>query len=282
MSRNYNIEGLRNFCLSASLLGGNSTIPKYLNFVMLIIPAIDLKEGKCVRLSMGKKEHETVFSDNPVQVAEDWKTQGAEYIHVVDLDGAFEGEPKNMHIIKQIKENVDVCIQVGGGIRHKQVVEELIGMGIDRLIIGTRALDSPEWLFELCSEFPGKIAVGIDAENGMVAVKGWTSVSDITAIDFAREIEKANPAAIIFTDISKDGMLQGPSFSSILDFTKSVNMPVIASGGVSSIEDVKKLSLFPLEGMIIGKALYTGNISLSEAIKISKSGLSMEAYNGTM
>ena len=236
---------------------------------MLVIPAIDLKDGKCVRLSMGKKEHETVFSDNPVQVAKDWKMQGAEYIHVVDLDGAFDGEPKNMHIIKQIKENVDVHIQVGGGIRHKQVVEKLIGMGIDRLI-GTRALDSPEWLFELCSEFPGKIAVGIDAENGMVAVKGWTSVSDSTAIDFAREIEKANPVAVIFTDIAKDGMLQGPGFSSILNFTMNVNMPVIASGGVSSIEDVKKLSLFPLEGMIIGKALYTGNILLSEAIKVCK------------
>ncbi len=235
---------------------------------MLIIPAIDLKDGKCVRLSMGKKEHETVFSDNPVQVAEDWKAQGAEYIHVVDLDGAFDGEPKNMYIIKQIKENVDVHIQVGGGIRHKQVVEELIGMGIDRLIIGTRALDSPEWLFELCSEFPGKIAVGIDAENGMVAVKGWTSVSDSTAIDFAREIEKAKPAAIIFTDISKDGMLQGPAFSSISDFTRNVNTPVIASGGISSIEDVKRLSLFPLEGMIIGKALYMGNILLSEAIEL--------------
>jgi len=237
---------------------------------MLVIPAIDLKDGKCVRLSMGKKEHETVFSDNPVQVAEDWKTQGAEYIHVVDLDGAFDGEPKNMHIIKQIKENVDVCIQVGGGIRHNQVVEELIGMGIDRLIIGTRALDSPDWLFELCSEFPGKIAVGIDVDNGMVAIKGWTSVSDSTAIDFAREIEKANPAAIVFTDISKDGMLQGPAFSSISDFTRNVNTPVIASGGISSIEDVKRLSLFPLEGMIIGKALYTGNIVLSEAINVCK------------
>jgi phosphoribosylformimino-5-aminoimidazole carboxamide ribotide isomerase len=236
---------------------------------MLIIPAIDLKDGRCVRLSMGKKERETVYSDNPVQVAKEWKEQGAEYIHVVDLDGAFDGEPKNMHIIKQIKENVDVHLQVGGGIRSKQVVDELLGMGIDRLVIGTRALDSPEWLFELCSEFPGKIAVGIDAENGMVAVKGWTSVSDSTAIDFAREIEKANPAAIIFTDISKDGMLQGPGFSSISDFTRNVNTPVIASGGISSIEDVKRLSLFPLEGMIIGKALYTGNILLSEAIKIS-------------
>jgi len=237
---------------------------------MLVIPAIDLKDGQCVRLSMGKKEQETVFSDNPVQVAENWQAQGAEYIHIVDLDGAFDGKPKNMHIIKQIKENVDVCVQVGGGIRHKQVVEELIGMGIDRLIIGTRALNTPEWLFGLCSEFPGKIAVGIDAENGMVAVKGWTSVSDSMAIDFAREIEKANPAAIIFTDISKDGMLQGPSFSSISDFTRNVNTPVIASGGISSIEEVKRLSLLPLEGMIIGKALYTGNILLSEAIKLSK------------
>ena len=249
---------------------------------MIIFPAIDIKKGNVVRLAQGKFDEVTEYSGAPVAMAKIWEEKGSQWLHVVDLDGAFEGEPRNMHIIKQIKENVDVCIQVGGGIRHKQVVEELIGMGIDRLIIGTRALDSPEWLFELCSEFPGKIAVGIDAENGRVAVKGWTSVSDSTAIDFAREIEKANPAAVIFTDISKDGMLQGPGFSSILDFTKSVNMPVIASGGVSSIEDVKKLSLFPLEGMIIGKALYTGNILLSEAIKISKSGLSMEAYNGTI
>ncbi len=249
---------------------------------MLVIPAIDLKDGKCVRLSRGKKEYETVFSDNPVQVAKAWKEQGAEYIHIVDLDGAFEGEPKNTYIIKQIRKSVDIPLQVGGGIRNKQVVNELLDLGIDRLVIGTTALDSPEWLFELCSEFPGKIAVGIDAEKGKVAVKGWTSVSECTAIDFAREIEKANPVAIIFTDIEKDGMLQGPSFSGIMDFTKNVNLPVIASGGISSIEDVKKLSLFPHEGMIIGKALYTGDVLLSEAIKICKNELSMEAYDGTI
>ncbi len=164
---------------------------------MLIIPAIDLKDGKCVRLSRGRKEHETVFSDNPVHVAEAWKEQGAKYLHIVDLDGAFEGEPKNTHIIKLIRENVDIHLQVGGGIRHKQTMQELFDVGIDRLVIGTRALDSPDWVFDICAEFPGKIAVGIDAENGKVAVKGWTSVSDRTAIDFAREIEKANPAAII-------------------------------------------------------------------------------------
>ncbi len=245
---------------------------------MLVIPAIDLKDGKCVRLTRGKKELETIFSDDPVNVAEAWKEQGAEYLHVVDLDGAFEGEPVNTHIIKNIRKSVDMFLQVGGGIRHEQTVQGLLDIGIDRVVIGTRALDSPEWIFELCAKFPGKIAVGIDAENGKVAVKGWTSVSDRTAIDFAREIEKANPAAIIFTDIEKDGMLQGPGFSSILDFTKSVNMPVIASGGVSSIEDVKKLSLFPLEGMIIGKALYTGKILLSEAIKVCKNVFPMEAH----
>jgi phosphoribosylformimino-5-aminoimidazole carboxamide ribotide isomerase len=237
---------------------------------MLIIPAIDLKDGKCVRLSRGKKEHETVFSDDPVHVAETWKEQGAEYLHIVDLDGAFEGEPRNTHIIKLIRKNVDIHLQVGGGIRHKQTMQVLFDVGIDRLVIGTRALDSPDWVFDICAEFPGKIAVGIDAENGKVAVKGWTSVSNRTAIDFAREIEKANPAVIIFTDIEKDGMLQGPNFSSIMDLTENVNTPVIASGGISSIEDIKKLSLFPLEGMIIGKALYTGNILLSEALEVCK------------
>ncbi len=237
---------------------------------MLIIPAIDLKDGKCVRLSRGKKEHETVFSDDPVRVAETWKEQGAKYLHIVDLDGAFEGEPKNTHIIKLIRKNVDIYLQVGGGIRDKQVMQELFDVGIDRLVVGTRALDSPDWIFDICAEFPGKIAVGIDAENGRVAVKGWTSVSNRTVIDFAKEIEKADPAVIIFTDIERDGMLQGPSFSSIIDLTKNINTPVIASGGISSIEDVKKLSLFPLEGMIIGKALYTGNISLSEALKVCK------------
>lgn len=249
---------------------------------MLVIPAIDLKDGKCVRLSRGKKEQETIFSENPVHIAESWKEQGARCLHIVDLDGAFEGVPKNTHIIKLIKKNVDMYIQVGGGIRHKQTMQELFDIGIDRLVIGTRALDSPDWVFDICAEFPGKIAVGIDASNGKVAIKGWTSVSNRTAIDFAMEIEKANPVAIIFTDIERDGMLQGPNFSSIMNLTKNVNIPVIASGGISSIEDVKKLSLLPLEGMIIGKALYTGNILLSEALKVCKNRFQTEAHDETV
>ena len=244
---------------------------------MFVFPALDLKDGKCVRLSMGKKEHETVFSEDPVSVAETWEGQGAKYLHIVDLDGAFEGRPANTDIIKRIRDKVGVYIQVGGGIRSKEVVKQLLGIGIDRLVIGTRALDSPEWLSELCAEFPGKIAVGIDANNGMVAVKGWTSISNRTAVDFAKEIESSNPAAIIFTDIEKDGMLQGPNLSSIMDFTGNVNIPVIASGGVSSIEDVKKLSNLSLEGMIIGKALYTGNVLLSEALNVCNDKFSMEA-----
>ncbi|MDR4496690.1 MAG: 1-(5-phosphoribosyl)-5-[(5-phosphoribosylamino)methylideneamino]imidazole-4-carboxamide isomerase [Candidatus Scalindua sp.] len=248
---------------------------------MLIFPAIDLKDGKCVRLTRGRKELETVFSEDPVQVAKTWEKQGAEILHVVDLDGAFEGKPVNTNIIEKIKKNVDIRLQVGGGIRDIQVVRELLGIGIDRLVVGTRALDSPKWLTELCGEFPGKIVVGIDAENGKVAVKGWTSVSNRTAIDFANEIQKANPIAIVFTDIEKDGMLQGPNFSSIKDFAMNVAVPVIASGGITSLEDVRKLSLFPIEGMIIGKALYTGNILLSEAIKIGKSKISSEMHNGT-
>lgn len=237
---------------------------------MLIYPAIDLKNGKCVRLSMGKREHETVFSDDPLKIAEAWKEQGAECIHVVDLDGAFDGEPKNTHIIKSIKENHDIFLQVGGGIRNKDTVELLFEIGVDRVIIGTRALDSPEWFFDLCAEFPGKIAAGIDARNGKVAVKGWTYLSDRSAVDFASEVEKANPVAIIFTDIEKDGMLHGPNFSSVEELATKVKVPVIASGGVSSIEDVRKLSVLPLEGMIIGKALYTQNISLQESIKLCK------------
>lgn len=249
---------------------------------MLVIPAIDLIDGKCVRLSRGRKEHETVFSETPMHVAKAWEEQGAKLLHIVDLDGAFEGKPVNTHIIKLIRENVSMRIQVGGGIRSKETVQELFGIGVDRLVIGTRALDSPEWFFELCSEFPGKIAVGIDASNGNVAVKGWTSVSDRTAVDFAKEIEKANPAAMIFTDIEKDGMLQGPNLSSVMDFAKSVDTPVIASGGISTIEDVKELSHFPLEGMIIGKALYTGNILLSEAISMCENKLSMEDCDETV
>ena len=238
---------------------------------MLIIPAIDLKGGKCVRLTQGQKDAETVFSEDPVDVAKSWEDQGADYLHVVDLDGAFEGVPKNLTIVEQIIKQIKVPIEFGGGLRTTQSIKTMFDLGIDRAIVGTKAIDSPSWVKELCTTFPGRIAIGIDARDGKVAVKGWTSLCEWTAIDFAREIEKASPCALIFTDISKDGMLQGPNISSLKELLLAVKTPVIASGGISSLKDIEELGRLPIAGMIIGKALYTGHIKLSEAKELCNS-----------
>src|SRR4030067_552224 len=238
---------------------------------MLIIPAIDLKGGKCVRLTQGQKDAKTVFSEDPVEVAKSWEDQGADYLHIVDLDGSFEGVPKNLTIVEQIIKQIKVPIEFGGGLRTTQSIKTMLDLGADRVIVGTKAIDSPSWLDELRKTFPDRIAVGIDAKNGKVAVKGWTSLCEWTAVDFAREIEKASPCAIIFTDISKDGMLQGPNISSLKELLMVVKTPIIASGGISSLKDIESLSRLPIAGMIIGKALYTGHIKLSEAKRLCDS-----------
>lgn len=238
---------------------------------MIIIPAIDLKSGKCVRLTQGQKEAETVFSDNPVDVAKSWEDQGADYLHVVDLDGAFEGVPQNLTLVEQIVKQTKIPIEFGGGLRTTRSIKTMLDLGVDRVIVGTKAIDSPSWVDKLCKTFSGRIAVGIDAKNGKVAVKGWTSLCEWTAVDFAREIEKASPCAIIFTDISKDGMLQGPNTSSLKELLMVVKTPIIASGGISSLKDIETLSHLPIAGMIIGKALYTGRIKLSEAKQLCNS-----------
>ncbi|HHT9129267.1 MAG TPA: 1-(5-phosphoribosyl)-5-[(5-phosphoribosylamino)methylideneamino]imidazole-4-carboxamide isomerase [Candidatus Brocadiaceae bacterium] len=238
---------------------------------MLIIPAIDLKGGKCVRLTQGRKDAETVFSDNPVDVAESWRDQGAEYLHVVDLDGAFEGIPKNLTIVEQIIKQVKIPIEFGGGLRTSQDIKKVLDWGADRVIVGTKAIDSPSWVSELCTTFPGRVAVGIDARNGKVAVKGWTSLCEWTSLAFAKEIEKTSPCALIYTDISKDGMLQGPNILALKELSAAVKTPIIASGGISSLKDIEALSQLPLAGMIIGKALYTGHIKFSEAKQLCNS-----------
>jgi phosphoribosylformimino-5-aminoimidazole carboxamide ribotide isomerase len=235
---------------------------------MLIIPAIDLRGGKCVRLTQGQRDKETIYSDNPVEVAKQWRDQGAKYIHVVDLDGAFDGEPGNLNVIREIVKSVDIPIEVGGGIRTDETALTLLESGVDRIIIGTRAVDSPGWICDLCGKFPSRIAVGIDAMDGKVAVKGWTTLSESSISDVAKEVEKAKPRAIIFTNIKKDGMLQGPDITTTRELTLAVKTPIIASGGITSPRDVKELSTLPIEGMIIGKALYTGDILLSDAITI--------------
>ena len=238
---------------------------------MKIIPAVDIKNGKCVRLSQGKADQETVYSDDPVAMATHWDEGGAMLIHVVDLDGAFEGVPANSDMIKSIIYNSSVDIQVGGGIRSLHAIEAYVNAGAYRVILGTIAQKDPKFVEEACKQFPGKIAVGIDAKDGNVAVKGWVEVSSQKATDLAVELESFGVSSYIFTDISRDGMLQGPNLDSIRTFADSTRLPVIASGGVSRIEDVSNLmALEPngVTGIIIGKALYDKSISLQESLQL--------------
>ncbi|MEW6408822.1 MAG: 1-(5-phosphoribosyl)-5-[(5-phosphoribosylamino)methylideneamino]imidazole-4-carboxamide isomerase [Nitrospirota bacterium] len=238
---------------------------------MIIIPAIDLKDGKCVRLLQGKMEESTIYSDNPSEIAKGWQDAGAELIHVVDLDGAFAGEMKNLESIISIRQSVNIPIEVGGGIRDTTTVNRLFSLRIDRVVLGTIAIESPEFLSELCGRFPGRILVGIDARDGWVAIKGWSETTKKKATDLAREIESCGVAAIIYTDIKRDGMLSGPNIKAIREMAESVNIPVIASGGVSDINDIKRLMQLPIEGVVVGKAIYSGSLDLREAIELTKS-----------
>jgi phosphoribosylformimino-5-aminoimidazole carboxamide ribotide isomerase len=240
---------------------------------MIIIPAIDLKDGKCVRLLQGKKEEVTVYSDNPAAMAKHWASLGAELLHVVDLDGAFTGEQKNFEKIKAIREAIDIPIEVGGGIRDIERIEKLISLGVDRVIIGTSAAKNPDMVKKACIRFPGKVLVGIDAKDGKVAIKGWEEITEFGAITFAKKMQDAGAAGIIYTDISRDGMLSGPNIDAMENMVSAVDIPVIASGGVSKIDDIKSLKkINNLWGVITGKALYAGTLDLKEAIKIIKEG----------
>jgi phosphoribosylformimino-5-aminoimidazole carboxamide ribotide isomerase len=236
---------------------------------MIIIPAIDLKDGKCVRLLQGKKEEVTVYSNDPPAMARHWQELGGEILHVVDLDGAFTGEQHNFSKIKAIREAIDIPIEVGGGIRDVDRVQKLIDLGVDRTIIGTSAAKNPEIVQEACKKFPGKVLIGIDARDGKVAVKGWVEVTELDAIEFAKQMQDAGAAGIIYTDISRDGMLTGPNIEAMAIMVQSVQIPVIASGGVSKLDDIKNLmQIENLWGVITGKALYSGALKLEEAIKL--------------
>ncbi|HHT9120864.1 MAG TPA: 1-(5-phosphoribosyl)-5-[(5-phosphoribosylamino)methylideneamino]imidazole-4-carboxamide isomerase [Candidatus Hypogeohydataceae bacterium YC41] len=234
---------------------------------MLIIPAIDLSGGRCVRLTQGRFEEETVYYDDPVQAALAWQAQGAQYLHVVDLDGARQGEPKNLDSLKRILQSVKIPVQFGGGIRTKEIATRILGMGLDRVILGTKVVDSPELVEELCKEYPGCIAISLDHKAGRIAVKGWLEVSEYALVDLARQIEKATPRAFIVTDISRDGTLQGPDTLPLKQLLQNIKTPVIASGGIASLEHLRTLSALGVEGAIVGKALYTGAVRLPEAIE---------------
>ncbi len=238
---------------------------------MIIIPAIDIKKGRCVRLLQGRMDAETVYSDDPAAMALRWAAGGAGRLHVVDLDGAIEKRPKNLDAIRGIIDAVSIPIQVGGGIRDMETIRMYLETGIDRVVIGTEAIRNPDLVSAACQAYPGRIVVGIDARNGLVAIEGWTETTDFKAVDLARQFADTGVAAINFTDIERDGMRTGPNIEETRKVAESVNIPVVASGGVSSLEDIK--GLMPLEpvgvaGVIIGKALYDGSLDLPEAVQM--------------
>ena len=233
---------------------------------MIIYPAIDIIGGKCVRLQQGSYSDVTVFGDSPVDMAKKWESLGAEYLHVVDLDGARSGKSENSEIIKQIAKTLKIPVQIGGGIRNLETIETYLSGGLSRVILGTSAVNNREMLVSALKEYKGKIAVGIDAKDGKVAIHGWEKTSDFTAVEFAREVESLGTKTIIYTDISRDGMLKGPNLQAMKEMADSVSMDVIASGGVSRLTDIVDLKQTGVSGVIVGKALYTGNVDLKEAI----------------
>lgn len=235
---------------------------------MDVIPAIDILDGRCVRLYQGDYAQSQVFDENPVAVARQWAEQGATRLHLVDLDGAKAGHPVNQPAIEAIVRSVDIPVQVGGGLRDRASVVDLLSLGVQRVILGTVAVELPELVEQLCQEFAGQIVVGIDARNGKVATRGWLETSEIDAIPLAQQMAEFGAAAIIYTDIHRDGTLQGPNKQALRELASAISIPVIASGGISSVSDL--LSLLALEsigvtGAIVGRALYTGDISLKEA-----------------
>lgn len=239
---------------------------------MLIIPAIDIKDGKCVRLTQGRMDAETVYSENPVEIAKKWEEAGAKLMHLVDLDGAVEGTPKNQYTIKKIIESIKIPVEIGGGIRDLETIKGYLDIqGVKRVIIGTVAQENPQIVEKACKSFPGKIAVGIDAKDGMVATRGWVKVTPERAVDLAKRLEGLGISCIIYTDITRDGMLTGPNVKATKEMAHAVNIPVIASGGMSSVKDIESFKGLKLEGIIIGKALYTGAIDLREAIEVAES-----------
>ncbi|MBP7791918.1 MAG: 1-(5-phosphoribosyl)-5-[(5-phosphoribosylamino)methylideneamino]imidazole-4-carboxamide isomerase [Candidatus Goldbacteria bacterium] len=242
---------------------------------MQIIPAIDIRNGKCIRLIQGDVRDETVYSKEPAEVAKLWQIKGAKIIHIVDIDGAMTGHPKNMDLILKIIKSLKIKIQVGGGLRKEEHIKKYLRAGAGRIILSTLAVTNEKFLKEILKKYKEKIVVGIDVKNNKLAVRGWKNVTNVRLIDFIREIEDLGVKRIIYTDIQRDGVLKGPNTKGLLDVLKHTNMKVIVSGGISRLKNIESLMQIQkrfenLEGIIIGKALYTGKIDLKDAIKIAK------------
>lgn len=237
---------------------------------MIIFPAIDLRKGRCVRLIRGDVRDETVYSENPVSMAKHWQGRGAQWLHVVDLDGALEGEPRNQEHIFGIVKALKIPVQVGGGIRDFETVRKLLDKGVERVILGTSAAHDEKFLRKAVDKYKERIVVGVDAKDGFVALKGWVETSKLKAVDFAKRMQGFGVQTIIFTDIKKDGMLAGPNVKANRDMVHALKIPVIASGGVTTLKDIERLRALEskgLSGAIVGKALYSGAMELKDAIK---------------
>ena len=240
---------------------------------MYLLPAIDLKEGKCVRLKQGDMNQATIFNDDPAKQAESFASEGAEWIHLVDLDGAFAGRPVNAAAVEEILKAVDVRIELGGGIRSLETIEMWLKKGVSRVILGTIALRDPDFVKRACLEFPNQIAVGIDAKNGFVAVEGWAETAQMTAVDLAKKFESAGVSAIIYTDVARDGVLSGPNLAATVQLARSVSTPVIVSGGVSSLDDIRACKAEEknnIIGVIAGRAVYDNRFTVREAVDVLK------------
>jgi phosphoribosylformimino-5-aminoimidazole carboxamide ribotide isomerase len=234
---------------------------------MEIIPAIDLRNGKCVRLYQGDYGQETIFSEDPVSVALRWQSEGARRLHIVDLDGAARGEPANLETIEDIVAAIDIPVEVGGGIRSIETIEQLFATGVERVIMGTVAVEKPDLVKEACQRFSDRIIISIDAKDRIVATRGWIQKSTVTASELASRMIELGVMRFIYTDISRDGTLTSPNFEAITELLSQVNVPVIAAGGISSVHHLTRLAELGVEGTIVGKAIYTGDVKLSEAFK---------------
>ena len=240
---------------------------------MIIYPAIDIRGGRCVRLTEGRFDAETVFADDPAEMALKWAGLGAEFLHLVDLDGALAGEGKNVPVIQRILKSVSIPVQLGGGIRNLETMEKLLDLGVTRLILGSAAVKNPELVAEACKKYPGHIAVGIDAKNGEVAIEGWGQGSGVAATELAKKMAGFGVETIIYTDISRDGMLSGVNVEATAALARACGVPIIASGGVASLDDIRRVKVVEgdgVQGCIIGKAIYTGAVDLKEALALAK------------
>jgi phosphoribosylformimino-5-aminoimidazole carboxamide ribotide isomerase len=235
--------------------------------IMQVIPAIDLRGGRCVRLRQGDFEQETVFGDDPTAIAERWASEGAARIHLVDLDGAKSGQPVNVEAVTEIVRQVGVPCQLGGGVRDQATIAAWLDAGVDRVVIGTQALRDPDWFARMAETYPGRLLLGLDARDGRVATQGWLELSGVAALTLAKQFDGLPMAGIIYTDIARDGTLEGPNLLAIDALAQTVRTPVIASGGVGELSDVERLTALPIVGCIVGRALYEGRFSLGEAIK---------------